>query len=114
MEATGRRARPVQADLAEYGVAADLIVRRPVPPALLVNSASRFDDDRLETVSREVWDGAFAANLRAPVLLAQAFAAALPAERGGLIVNIIDQRVWRLTPQLLHLHPDQVRFVDGD
>ena len=40
-----------------------------------------------------------ATNLRAPVLLAQAFAAALPADRQGLIVNIIDQRVLRPTPQ---------------
>ena len=40
-----------------------------------------------------------AANLRAPVLLAQAFAAALPAGAEGLIVNIIDQRVLRPTPQ---------------
>jgi len=40
-----------------------------------------------------------AVNLRAPLLLAQAMAAALPADRTGLIVNITDQRVWRLTPK---------------
>ncbi len=40
-----------------------------------------------------------ASNLRAPVLLAQAFAAQLPADREGLIVNILDQRVLRPTPQ---------------
>ena len=45
------------------------------------------------------WDAAIATNLRAPVLLGQAFAAALPADRQGLVVNIIDQRVLRLTPQ---------------
>jgi NAD(P)-dependent dehydrogenase (short-subunit alcohol dehydrogenase family) len=46
----------------------------------------------------EDWDATLATNLRAPMLLAQAFAAALPPGRDGLIVNIVDQRVWRLTP----------------
>ncbi len=45
------------------------------------------------------WDAAIATNLRAPVLLGQAFAAALPPDRSGLIVNIVDQRVLRPTPQ---------------
>ena len=48
------------------------------------------------------------------MLLAQAFAAALPADREGLIVNIIDQRVWRLDPAVLQLHPDQGGAVGGD
>ncbi len=52
-----------------------------------------------QTLTPEGWDAAMAANLRAPVLLAQAFAAALPAGAEGLIVNIIDQRVLRPTPQ---------------
>jgi len=38
-------------------------------------------------------------NLRAPVLLAQHFANALPSDQKGLIVNMIDQRVWKLNPQ---------------
>jgi NAD(P)-dependent dehydrogenase (short-subunit alcohol dehydrogenase family) len=42
--------------------------------------------------------GHMAANLVAPVLLTQAFAAALPQDRSGLVVNIVDQRVWRLNP----------------
>ena len=44
-------------------------------------------------------DAHMATNVRAPVVLAQAFVAALQADRAGLIVNIIDQRVWRPTPQ---------------
>ena len=40
-----------------------------------------------------------AVNLRAPIWLAQTFAAALPQGEQGLIVNICDQRVWRLNPR---------------
>jgi NAD(P)-dependent dehydrogenase (short-subunit alcohol dehydrogenase family) len=40
-----------------------------------------------------------AVNLRAPLLLARDFAAALPEGTPGAIVNIVDQRVWRLTPR---------------
>ena len=64
----------------------------------LVNNASLFADDRLETMAPADWDAHMAVNARAPVFLAQAFAAALPAGATGNIVNIIDQRVWRLNP----------------
>ena len=76
-----------------------LVAGAPAPLALLVNCASLFEDDRIQSLTPAGWDAAMAANLRAPVLLAQAFAAALPADRQGLIVNIIDQRVLRPTPQ---------------
>ena len=95
----GRRAEVRAADLADPDAAARLIGAAPGPVTLLVNCASLFADDRIETLTTEGFDAAIAANLRAPVLLAQAFAAALPPEREGLIVNIVDQRVWRLTPQ---------------
>ncbi len=38
------------------------------------------------------------ANLRAPFVLAQAFAGQLPADAEGVILNMLDQRVWNLTP----------------
>ncbi len=41
------------------------------------------------------------ANLRAPAFLSQAFAAQLPANAQGNIVNMIDQRVWRPNPKFL-------------
>jgi len=94
----GRRAEILVADLADPAACAALIARAPAPLTLLVNCASRFTDDRIETISVEGWDDTLATNLRAPMLLAQAFAAALPPDRDGLIVNIVDQRVWRLTP----------------
>lgn len=63
---------------------------------LLVNNASLFEDDSVATMTAEGFDMHFAIHVRTPSLLAQAFAG---QERPcGLIVNIIDQRVWRLTP----------------
>ena len=98
IEALGRRALAVAADLAGDSFE-PLVAAARGPLTLLVNSASLFDDDRIQSVTPLSWDAAMATNLRAPVLLGQAFAAALPADRLGLIVNIIDQRVLRLTPQ---------------
>jgi NAD(P)-dependent dehydrogenase (short-subunit alcohol dehydrogenase family) len=76
-----------------------MVAAAPGPLTLLVNCASLFEDDRIETLEAARFDAAIATNLRAPVLLSKAFAAALPADREGLIVNIVDQRVWRLNPQ---------------
>ena len=66
------------------------------PVTLLVNNASVFLDDTLESLTRELWDAHMEANLHAPVALTQAFSA-----QGveGLVVNIVDQRVWRPNPQ---------------
>jgi NAD(P)-dependent dehydrogenase (short-subunit alcohol dehydrogenase family) len=64
----------------------------------LINNASTFADDRIETLSEESWDKHIATNLKAPIFLAQAFAAQLPAGETGTIINIIDQRVLRPNP----------------
>jgi NAD(P)-dependent dehydrogenase (short-subunit alcohol dehydrogenase family) len=69
------------------------------PITLLVNSASVFVDDRIETYTDETWRKHMDTNLRAPVDLIQQFSAALPADRDGLAVNLIDQRVLKLNPQ---------------
>lgn len=95
--AAGAASTIVAAELSDPAACRALIASRPL--TLLVNSASAFDDDRIETLTPEGWDRAQAANLRAPVLLAQAFAAALPAGASGQIVNIVDQRVLHPTPQ---------------
>jgi NAD(P)-dependent dehydrogenase (short-subunit alcohol dehydrogenase family) len=99
IEALGRRAVAAAADLADAAVCRALVAAAPGPLTLLVNCASLFEDDSIEALTPEGWDAAFAANLRAPVLLAQAFAAALPTDQSGLVVNIVDQRVLRPTPQ---------------
>jgi NAD(P)-dependent dehydrogenase (short-subunit alcohol dehydrogenase family) len=100
--ALGRRAIVLDAELTDEDQAAALIPRAAQalgPVTLLVNSASTFEDDRLATATRQSWDAHLDANLRAPVVLAQAFAAALPPEVQGLIVNIVDQRVLAPNPQ---------------
>ncbi len=68
-------------------------------PTCLVNNASLFLDDRIETLDVARWDAHLDINLRAPVLLAQAFARQLPAGAAGNIINIVDQRVLRPTPE---------------
>ena len=99
VRAQGREARIAAADLCDPAACVKLINDAPSPPTLLVNCASLFEDDGIETLDPARWDATLMTNLRAPVLLAQAFADALPAPAKGLIVNIIDQRVWRLNPQ---------------
>jgi NAD(P)-dependent dehydrogenase (short-subunit alcohol dehydrogenase family) len=99
IEALGRHAVAAAADLAEAADCRRLVAEAPGALTLLVNSASLFEDDRIDSLTPEGWDAAMSANLRAPVLLAQAFAAALPADLDGLVVNIADQRVLRPTPQ---------------
>jgi NAD(P)-dependent dehydrogenase (short-subunit alcohol dehydrogenase family) len=102
IRSTGTAASPLGADLTEASAAESLLagcVDALGAPELLVNSAALFLDDRIESLDPRQWDRQHAVNLRAPVLLAKAFAARLPADRQGLIINIIDQRVWRLTPE---------------
>src|SRR5262249_30307718 len=71
------------------------------PLTCLVNNASAFEMDKIETVTRESWDRHIETNLRAPLVLSQAFAAQLPEGAEGNIVNMLDQRVWKLTPYCL-------------
>ena len=103
IEAAGGRAALVRADLAEEAETAGLVARAGEalgqPVSLLVNSASVFADDSAAGHTREDWDTHFETNLRAPVHLAQQMANGLPASEKGLVVNLIDQRVWKLTPE---------------
>jgi NAD(P)-dependent dehydrogenase (short-subunit alcohol dehydrogenase family) len=98
----GGEAAVVQADLAEADAVERLVpeaVRALGPLTLLVNNASEFEPDEIETLTQARWDRHFAVNLRAPAFLARDFAHQLPAEAQGCIVNVVDQRVWKLTPQ---------------
>ncbi len=97
----GGRACVLQADLTDAAQAGALVDRAASelgPVDLLVNNASIFEQDSLENLDAAIWDRHFAIHVRAPVLLASAFARSLPEGREGLVVNLIDQRVWRLTP----------------
>jgi len=98
----GGRAVAVRADLTDMAAADGLVAAAAAalgPVTLLVNSASAFADDTVLDFGWEAWDRHFALHVKAPALLARRFAESLPADREGLIVNIVDQRVWRLTPR---------------
>lgn len=100
----GRRAVTVAADLGREEETASLIDRAVEslgPVGVLVNNASRFEYDIWDKVTRESWDIHMETNLRAPFLLSQGMARALPDEAEGVIVNLLDQRVWSLTPHFI-------------
>lgn len=98
----GGQAAVAVADLADAEATQRLIenaARAFGPLTLLVNNASVFEVDEAQGFPLERYERQMAINLRAPLLLSRDFAAQAPAEREGAIVNIIDQRVWRLTPR---------------
>ena len=100
----GGTATALQADLGKDAAVAALVQQAEEahgPLGLLINNASIFDDDAVDTASRESWEDHLEVNLRAPFVLSQAFAAALPKDAAGLIVNMLDSRVWNLSPRYL-------------
>lgn len=97
--AMGRRAETRAADLADPAACQALVRSAPGPVTLLVNNASLFEDDDGAALDAARHDAIMAVNLRAPLLLASTMAGALPAGQTGQIINITDQRVWRLTPR---------------
>jgi NAD(P)-dependent dehydrogenase (short-subunit alcohol dehydrogenase family) len=102
IEARGGRAAAVSADLADMAQVAALVpacAKALGAPTLLVNNASEFRLDALPSMTPETWDLHIDVNLKAPVFLAQALAAGLPDGTAANIINIIDQRVWKLTPE---------------
>jgi len=102
IRARGGRAAVVQADLTETKAVSGLMaqVNATVGPiGLLVNNASLFKKDSLDQIDDDVWDRHFALHVKAPSILARDFARQLPAASAGLIVNIIDQRVWAPNPR---------------
>ena len=112
--AKGGRAVAVQADLLDedatqaLGPAAAEALGGPL--TVLVNSASIFEYDELQTATRESWDRHMGSNLRAPFVLTQYMGENAPEpdtddmgepRAKALVVNIIDQRVRKLTPQFM-------------
>ncbi len=102
IEAKGRKAALIQGDLADPDIAERLIAEATQKLGVvngLINNASLFEEDEIGGVTLASWQRHMDINLRAPVLLAQAFARALPGDRQGNIINMLDQRVLRLNPQ---------------
>ncbi|UFN50844.1 SDR family oxidoreductase [Roseomonas sp. OT10] len=101
IQARGRRAVLLRADLGQEAEVARLVPEATAalgPLGVLVNSASTFERDEWDSASRESWDAHLEPNLRAPFTLSQAFARALPETAEGVVVNMLDERVWSLTP----------------
>ncbi|TPK38381.1 SDR family oxidoreductase [Mesorhizobium sp. B2-5-4] len=99
---SGGRAAVVGADLTDMDAVSDLVGQAEAalgPISLLVNNASLFVDDSVQDFDWHAWDRHFAIHVKTPALLAQNFARSLPEGQEGLIVNVIDQRVWRPTPR---------------
>jgi NAD(P)-dependent dehydrogenase (short-subunit alcohol dehydrogenase family) len=111
IRAMGRRAQAFQADLLVEAETEALIPAATAalgPLTVLVNNASIFEYDRIDTATRESWDRHLESNLRAPYVLTQGFARQCPPAvmdendeplAQGLIVNMIDQRILKLTPE---------------
>ena len=100
----GATVHGIAGDLIDAG-APEMVVREAInafgrAPALLVNSASIFRDDRLATLTAESLDAHMRTNLYAPLLLTQAFAAAL-GDAQGSVVMLLDQRVRNPVPDQL-------------
>ena len=115
-EASLDEAKAATAALAGQGIATSIVVGDLLDPAaaariiveagrafgpldLLVNNAALFAEDSAFAIDLALWEQHFAVNLRAPLLLAQHFVAQVPAGSEAAIVNIIDQRVLKPTPQ---------------
>lgn len=101
IETQGGRAVALAADLSDEEQCSGLIgraVQALGPVTCLVNNASVFENDTFETVSRDSWDLHMQINLRAPFVLIQALVRQLPDGVRGNVINLLDQRVWNLTP----------------
>lgn len=103
IRASGGEAHVLQADLGNLNAAKALISTAQEMTGgldILVNNASIFEPDDIENLEEELWDAHFDLHVKAPVFMASAFAKIKHGNQ-RLIVNLIDQRVWRLNPTFL-------------
>jgi NAD(P)-dependent dehydrogenase (short-subunit alcohol dehydrogenase family) len=102
LAAQGHKVAVVSGDLAEPDAAEKIFAQVAAhlgPCTFLINSAAAFAYDDIGTVSAESMDALYRTNLRAPVLLSHTFVKQL--EGRGLIVNLLDQKVFNLNPDFL-------------
>lgn len=114
IKSMGQNAVALQADLLDLTAAEALVGQATAaldqPLTVLVNNASIFEHDTIETATQDSWDRHMRSNLQAPFLLAQHFAAQAPKaaldhrdepQAQACIINMIDQRVRKLTPEFM-------------
>ena len=102
IERLGSKALALPADLTSEAQLRGLVqscAEELGPPTCLINNAARFEWDSIETLDWRGWQAELDVNLRAPIFLIQEFARTLPEDGSGCVINMIDQRVWRLTPE---------------
>jgi NAD(P)-dependent dehydrogenase (short-subunit alcohol dehydrogenase family) len=102
LDGRGAKAAVLQCDLCDGEATAGLIAAAVAalgPLDLLVNNASLFQPDSVQSFNDALWDRHFAVHVKAPSILASDFVRQLPQGTAGSIVNIIDQRVWNPTPR---------------
>jgi NAD(P)-dependent dehydrogenase (short-subunit alcohol dehydrogenase family) len=100
--AGGTRSGVFSADLTRTSEVCELVpavISQLGPITILVNNASIFEDDQADALDETLFDRHFNLHVKAPSFLAQAFAKQVPATADGMVVNIIDERVWKLTPR---------------
>ena len=100
----GVRAAMLEADLACEDQVGRLVGQAAAalgPLGVLVNNASTFERDEWDDADRASWDRHLEPNLRAPFRLMQDFARQVPAAAEGMVLNMLDQRVWSLTPHFV-------------
>ncbi|MES2297013.1 MAG: SDR family oxidoreductase [Pseudomonadota bacterium] len=102
--ALGRRAALLQCDLADEPAVRALLARAAEalgPVSCVVNSASMFDYDSAFDFSPALLQAHMQANVGAPILLAQALHAATQAGAQGVVINLLDQKLYNLNPDFL-------------
>lgn len=100
--AAGGRAAVVTGDLTDRQARERLVgdaVKALGPLGLLVNNASIFRRDSIAEFDEALFDEHFEVHVKAASILTRDFARQLPESDSGLVVNIIDQRVWHPTPR---------------
>ncbi len=104
VRALGRRAATLQCDLSDEGPVRGLLARAGAalgPVGCVVNNASQFDYDSAADFSPALLAAHMQANVAAPILLAQALHAATPAGSQGVVINLLDQKLYNLNPDFL-------------
>ncbi len=97
----GGQVETIRCDLSDLSATERLVpecVALAGPIDCLINNASLFEPDWLTNLDAAQWQRQLDVNLRAPALLTKAFAEALPDDREGCIINMLDNKVFSPNP----------------
>ena len=109
-----RCCRPTSRDEAQTAALLPQATAALGPIGVLVNNASRFERDEWHDATRASWDAHLEPNLRAPFVLMQHFARLLPDTAEGVVINMLDERVWSITPHFVSYTVSKAGAVGAD